>query len=247
MLKIQDNRKIKRKPVISVVIPAFNEEKYLPYCLKALNRVKYPKNKYEIVVVDNNSTDNTALISKSAGARVVHEKKQGHVFALNAGMKKAKGKIIATTDADTLVGRDWLNIIEDVFTDPDVVAVTGSAYYRSTSKTKRYLGKISYYIYLKLHFTLGKPSLSGLNLAVLKTAFKEINGLDTRYQIFGDIELGLRMKKIGKVVFCNKLSVATSPRRWKMGSIEDYYKYFNSYFKTIWLLKPPKGNLTPHR
>lgn len=235
------------RPFISVVIPAYNEEKYLPLCLKALQKQTYPKNRYDITVVDNNSKDKTADIAKRAGVKVINEKKQGHVFALNTGMTRATGTIIAATDADTEVKKNWLDVIEGAFRDPEVVAVTGSAHYKSKSKVTRNLVKFSYYAYLKLHFAVGKPSLSGLNLAVRKKAFYEIKGLDTRYNIFGDIELGLRIKKVGKVLFIKDLSVVSSPRRWQKGSLEDYYKYINSYFKTVWLLKPPKGDLTPRR
>ncbi len=234
-------------PLISVVIPAFNEERYLPLCLNALEKQTYPKNRFEIIVVDNNSTDKTAKIAKAAGAKVVVEKIQGHVFALNAGMQNATGEIIATTDADTQVKDDWLEVIEKVFRDQEVAAVTGPAWYNSSSKIKRNLVKYSYYFYLKLHFAVGKPSLSGLNLAVRRASFYQIKGLDTRYKIFSDVELGLRIKKVGKVLFCKELSVISSPRRWKKGTIEDYYKYVNSYFKTVWLLQPPKGDLKPHR
>ena len=234
-------------PFISVVVPAYNEETYLPSCLDALLKQTYPKDRFEIIVVDNNSKDKTPSIAKAAGAKVIKETTQGHVFALNAGMQKAKGDIIATTDADTQVTNDWLEVIERVFRDEEVAAVTGPAWYNSRSRIKEYLVKYSYYFYLKLHFAVGKPSLSGLNLAVRKSAFYQIKGLDTRYKIFGDVELGLRIKKVGKVLFCKDLSVISSARRWKKGTIEDYYKYLNSYFKTVWLLKPPKGDLTPHR
>lgn len=234
-------------PFISVVIPAYNEEQYLPECLKALNAQTYPRDRFEIIVVDNNSKDRTAEIARAAGARVILEKQQGHIYALSAGMKKAKGEIIASTDSDTRVKTDWLEIIERVFQDNEVVAVTGPAWYNSKSKIKRNVVKYYYYFHLKLHFAVGKPSLSGLNLAVRRKAFDEIKGIDTRYRIFGDVELGLRIKKVGKVLFCKELSVISSPRRWEKGSIEDYYKYINSYFKTVWLQKPPGGDLTPRR
>ena len=238
---------MKQLPFISVVVPAYNEEKYLPRCLKALKKQTYPKERFEIIVSDNNSKDKTAEIAKNAGAKVYKEKQQGHVFALNNGMMRAKGEIIACTDADTEVSTNWLELIAKIFEDDEVVAVTGSAYYSTRSKVKKYLGKISYHMYLKIHFAVGKPSLAGPNLAVRRNAFREIKGLDERYHTFGDVELGLRIKKVGKVLFVKELSVETSPRRWEKGSIEDYYKYFQSYVKTVWLLRPPQDHLTPRR
>lgn len=237
----------KQKPFISVVIPAYNEERYLPYCLLSLKDQDYPKDRYEIIVVDNNSKDQTAAIAKAGGAQVVTELKQGHVFALNAGMLQAKGEIIAGTDADTEVPKNWLKTIEKAFQDKNVVAATGPVHYKLDSRIKHYFVKYSYLFYLKSHFAVGKPSLAGFNLAVRRDAFHKINGLDTRYRIFSDVELGLRIKKLGKVAFCRDLYVLSSPRRWQKGSLEDYYKYFNSYFNTVWLQKPPKGDLTPRR
>jgi glycosyltransferase involved in cell wall biosynthesis len=238
-------------PFISVVIPAFNEERYLPFCLKSLQKQTYPKDKYEIILADNNCTDRTAAIAKEHGAKVIKEKRQGHVFALGAGIKAATGEIIAATDADTIVNPNWLELIENAFRDKEVVAITGAAYYNTPNKKKeKYLGKISYYgylIYQKFHFAVGKPFLAGNNLAVRRTAYDQVNGLDTRYEIFSDHELGLRIKKVGKVKFYKDICVASSARRWEKGSLEDYYKYFNSYFKTAWVQRPPKGNLTPRR
>jgi glycosyltransferase involved in cell wall biosynthesis len=238
-------------PFISVVIPAYNEERYLPACLKSLQKQTYPSDRYEIILADNNSNDKTSEIAKKYGAKVIKEKRQGHVFALGAGIHAAKGEIIAATDADTIVNHDWLELIENAFRDKEVVAITGAAYYHTPNKKReKYLGKISYYgylIYQKFHFAVGKPFLAGNNLAVRRKAYDQINGLDTRYEIFSDHELGLRIKKVGKVKFHKDICVASSARRWEKGSLEDYYKYFNSYFKTAWVQRPPKGNLTPRR
>lgn len=243
----EKNKSNKIKPFISVVIPAFNEEEYLPNCLEALQKQTYPKDRFEIIVVDNNSSDRTAEIAKSMGARVVNEKQQGHVFAVNKGMLSANGEIIANTDSDSEVGEKWLEIIEKVFQDEEIAALTGPVTYTLKSKVKRKLMRASYHIYLKIHFALGKPSLAGVNLALRKDVFHKIKGMDTRYHIFGDVELGLRIKKVGKVVYCKDIPVLASPRRWEKGSLEDYYKYLNSYFKTVWLLQPPRGDLTPRR
>ncbi len=238
---------MKPLPFISVVIPAYNEEKYLPDCLTALAKQNYPKDKYRIIVANNNSTDKTEEIARKYGAAVVNEKKQGHVFALNTGMKNATGEIIAVTDSDTRVSSTWLKTIARVFEDKDVVAVTGYADYSYNSKISRYLWKFSYKTFMKAHFALGKPNIIGPNLAVRRNAFLAIKGLDTRYEISSDTELGLRIKKVGKVVFCPELSVTTSPRRWQKGSLEDYYKNINSYLHVVWLQQPPKGSLTPRR
>ncbi|GIW67100.1 MAG: hypothetical protein KatS3mg095_0998 [Candidatus Parcubacteria bacterium] len=80
---------------ISVIIPAYNEEKGIENTLKRI-----PKEVFEIIVVDNNSTDKTAEIAKKLGAKVVKEARQGYGYALQKGFKTAQGDIIVTLDAD---------------------------------------------------------------------------------------------------------------------------------------------------
>ena len=95
--------------LVTVVIAAYNEEKDLPKCLTAITTQNFPKDDYEIIVVDNNSTDKTAEIAKSFGVKVITETKQGNTFAVKKGMDGAMGEIIANTDADTVVFSDWLS------------------------------------------------------------------------------------------------------------------------------------------
>lgn len=82
---------------ISVVIPAFNEEKHIA---KVIKNVQDSKIANEIIVVDNNSTDNTSIISKEMGARTIFCKKQGKGYAMEEGIKSATGDIIVFIDGD---------------------------------------------------------------------------------------------------------------------------------------------------
>jgi glycosyltransferase involved in cell wall biosynthesis len=238
-------------PFISVVVPAYNEEIYLPACLESLQKQTYPPDKFEVIIADNNSKDMTAEIARSSGATVIQVKNQGHAYALAAGIQAAKGEIVAATDADTVVSRNWLNMIERAFRDQKVVAVTGAVFYDTSNELLReWMRRSSYYGYLfyqRLHFAIGKTLLAGNNLAVRRGAYNEISGIDTRYEIFSDQELGLRIKKVGKVKFDQNIGVATSARRWEKGTLDDYYKYVASYFQTTWIQKPPRGSLTPRR
>ena len=108
-----------------MIIPAFNEEKYLPQCLTSLKGQSYSP--LEVIVIDNNSTDQTAEIAKKFGAKVVFEKKQGTAHARDAGFKAAQGEIIARTDADTILPSDWLlTIIKNFEKNPAIIGITGS-------------------------------------------------------------------------------------------------------------------------
>jgi glycosyltransferase involved in cell wall biosynthesis len=93
----------------SIVIPALNESEYIEQCLKSLNNQSYPRDRYEIIIVDNGSTDNTVEIAKKY-ADAVFVKNDGNVGAVrNYGAKKSSGEILICTDADCLVNYDWIS------------------------------------------------------------------------------------------------------------------------------------------
>lgn len=100
----------KKKTFISVVIPARNEEKYLADCLAGMKRQDYGSQNYEILVVDNNSTDTTAEIAQSVpGVKYLHIA-DGPVGAVrNRGVREAKGDFIAFIDADCIAPSSWLS------------------------------------------------------------------------------------------------------------------------------------------
>src|SRR3989344_7794863 len=98
---------------ISVVIPAFNEEKNIDKLIQSLLNQEEPAD--EIIVVDNNSTDHTDAIVKNYNVRILHEPKQGITHARNRGFDEAKYEIIARTDADTVLPTDWIRKIKNDF------------------------------------------------------------------------------------------------------------------------------------
>lgn len=112
---------------ISVVIPFHNSERYITKCIEELLSQKYPVEHYEIVMVDNNSTDRSAeIVRRYARVKLVSEKKQGAYVARNRGVREARGEIIAFTDADCVPSQDWLQEIESAMADSQVGIVIGS-------------------------------------------------------------------------------------------------------------------------
>ena len=95
------------KPTITVAIPAYNEEKILYATLRSLS-MQSDITGVELLVVDNNSTDRTAELAWKCGARVLKEEKMGVAHARDLALKKAKGDILVTCDADTLYPKTWL-------------------------------------------------------------------------------------------------------------------------------------------
>jgi glycosyltransferase involved in cell wall biosynthesis len=94
---------------VSVIVPVWNDAERLRHCLQALEAQTYPHDLYEVIVVDNHSTERIGhVVSRYAHARLVHETRPGSYAARNAGMASARGKIIAFTDADCIPASDWL-------------------------------------------------------------------------------------------------------------------------------------------
>ena len=216
---------------ISIVVPAFNEEKNLPQLLKTIKNQDF-KGDFEIIVVDNNSTDKTAQIAKKLGARVVKEKIQGIGPAKNRGCLEAKGEILAICDADNLLPPNWLSTIWENFSQSKrIVAVSGSVFIFGVPKIASYLFWFFYLVFLKIF-----KRLEGCNMAFRKEAFLKAGGFTKGIKFGENIDIGEKLKRIGKIVIDPKLFVYFSPRRYqKHGWIKGmfpYLKYEISFFFT---------------
>lgn len=232
------------QPLITVVIPAYNEEKLLAKTLACIRKQTYQL--FDIIVIDNNSTDNTAATAKLYGAKVIREAKQGYVHALNRGLKEAKGEIIAVTDADSQPDKTWLfHIVKSM--KSNVVGVTGRAKFDIKSKPLRLLVDNSYMFFTYLNFFIGKPHINGFNLAVRKKYVDLLGDLNPAYQIGADVHLGLSLKRYGKVKYTKKAIVLTSTRRWQKEAGKAFTKYSAAYLYTVWLRKPLPSKLVAIR
>lgn len=220
-------------PFISIVIPALNEEKYLSLCLSAIRQQNY-KN-YEVIVVDNGSSDKTVEIAKGFGVKVIYERKRGCVFAREAGFKEARGEIIARTDVDTLVGPNWLSLIVEEFSKhPDAIAITGINEYYDAPLLYKKISKLNCILTLLFdRILMGHHALVGSNYAFYKTALNDIRShLDT--SIFDDLDLSCHISEKGKIVLAWNLVVLSSSR-WINKNPFVLFEYGVKIIKTILL------------
>ena len=221
---------------ISVIIPAFNEEKILGNCLLSLKEQDFKD--FEIIVVDNNSTDKTPEIAKKFGAILVSEKNQGVAFARNKGAKIAKGEILVFTDADTILPKNWLSRIkEECENDKNLVAFGGSCQFYSGPISARLASKflLKPFLFLDKFFS-GGFNLMGCNMAIKKETFFKAGGFNEKLKLNEDVEISYRLREIGKVKFDPNFKVKTSGRRFRYGLILGIINYAPS---TIfrWLFK----------
>jgi glycosyltransferase involved in cell wall biosynthesis len=104
---------MKKPPLISVIIPVYNEEKYLDYCLSSLSKQSYIKK--EIIIVDDCSADNSLKICKKYQVKIFRQSHQGPGAARNLGVAHAKGEIIVLADADMKYEKDYIkNLIKPI-------------------------------------------------------------------------------------------------------------------------------------
>ncbi len=162
--------------LVSVVVPAFNEENYIPHCLAALARQEHPGFDVEVIVVDDGSTDRTATIARQFGARVISETRCGVSGARQTGFEAARGEIVASMDADTIPPHDWLvRLVAELQSAPDIVGVHGPI---QLCNGKAYLGWASHWLsglFFWINNSLRKPTFSGQNFAVKREAWARVD------------------------------------------------------------------------
>jgi Predicted xylanase/chitin deacetylase len=211
------------KPFITIVVPAFNEEDMIADCLLSLQQQKY-EGRYEIIVVNNASTDSTADIAASMGATVVNEWKKGYVHALRAGFSEASGEIIACTDADTRVPLTWLSQIASLLAQPNTIACSGTFRFYDGPAWLRFIGEV---------FGRFNYHLAGANMAVWRKAYMASGGFNAHVNMGADVELGQRLKQQGTLLIEKKLRVDTSGRRFQCAFLQTLWLY---YLNDLWLL-----------
>lgn len=113
------------KPKITVVIPAHNEERHISKCIESVLSSDYPKNKIEIIVVDDGSDDKTREISRRYKIKLISQPHKGKVEALNKAVEEAKNKFILTIDADSYIEKDFIKKMVAPFSDKNIGATTG--------------------------------------------------------------------------------------------------------------------------
>lgn len=119
-------------PFVSFIIPVYNAGSFLERCLQSIRKQEYPQNKYEILVVDGGSTDNTKVIAGNYNAIIINNPKIDQESGKSLGIRRSKGSILVLMDADNeIVKNDWLNrMIKPLQRDPNLFGVESQYFYR---------------------------------------------------------------------------------------------------------------------
>lgn len=242
---------------ISFIIPAYNEERYIVRCLESIiaETSKLPSNQYEILVVNNASTDGTANIAKSfANVKVIDESRKGLLYARQAGFENSSGELLANIDADTVLPSGWVHKVMQEFTnDSKLVALSGPFVYYDLSLLKNVGIRIYYYLgyltHLFNHFVRIGALLQGGNFVLKRSALEKINGYNLNITFYGeDTDIAKRIRKFGKVKFNFRLPAYSSGRRIRTeGYVTMALKYPANYLSTTFFKKPVHNDYTDIR
>ena len=182
-------------PSISIIIPAYNEEDFLP---RLLDSIKIARSRYlggkgaiEVIVVDNDSVDNTAELARVQGCRVTNESKRIIAAVRNTGARLATGKVLAFVDADSIIHPETFNAIMECLSSGKVVAgATGVRMERFS------VGIAAAYIIM-----VPMVWLTGMDTGVvfcLKDDFEKIGGYNEERRFAEDVNFLWDLKKRGK-------------------------------------------------
>ena len=246
-------KNIMEYPDVTIAIPAYNEEKTIAKTIQSVIDLEYPKNKIEIIIVNDGSNDNTAeivkeqiKIYKESNIILINQKNGGKGKALNAALKKAKGKYFVSLDADSFVRKDALKVILPYFIDENIAAVLPLL---KIKKPNNLLEKIQWAEYMvnlfykRLMAILDCIQVTPGPFSVYKKSILQKIGGYAEDNLTEDMELTLRLQKYHyKIIQVNDTEVYTVPpktikaffkqrNRWYKGTLINAYKYKNMAFK----------------
>lgn len=200
---------------VSIIVPSFNEERFIKKTLSSIRGQsiieEYPQS-FELIVVDNGSTDNTVSIAEKYADKVIIENRKGKLNARNTGIRESSGNIIVAADADIYFPCFWLNTIMEPFNNIDnpyntnISGVSGSIYNSN-------LPGIPTFVYNIAHFidkTIVYPNnMSGANSAFWKHHYYELGGFNENINQLNAEEMhqeeerdfGTKLTKLGRVIF----------------------------------------------
>ncbi len=203
---------------VSVVIPAYNEEAFLPKTLDALSTALNATPDAEIIVVDNESTDTTRAIALQNGARIVKEAEHNIGKVRNTGAEAAKGDVFVFVDADTIVRSGTFEKIIEAMSNDRCFGGSVKVEYETASR-----GWVRFFMRSWTFWARFTKMRQGALQFCRRDVFRELGGYDKTIYVGEDIEFHWRLDKLAKehgglTAFIETPMVLTSSRRWeKMG------------------------------
>jgi len=233
---------------LSFVVPAYNEEAYLPACLESiLAQTRTLDIPTEIIVVNNASSDRTREVAlRYPGVTVVDEMRKGLTFARQAGFAVSTGELIAHVDSDSRLTPGWVEHVLKTFEkESALAALSGPVVYYDLTRRQRVLVHVFYLIaytsYAMNRYILRVGSMvQGGNFVTSREALEAIGGFNLGISFYGeDTDIARRLNTVGEVRFTFGLKMFSSARRLrKEGMLTMAFRYGINYFWTTFFKRP---------
>lgn len=206
-------------PKVSIVVPVLNEEAVLAETLESLRAQRFQD--FELIVVDNGSTDKSKEIAEKYADSVLEEKKRGAAWAMHRGFLSSRGEFLVSADADTLYPPDWLGKMVGALSKRGVVAAYGPMGFRESRPAVRRLEALGYTALAALSRLFGVPLAGAANFGFHRDFYFQVGGYPAFAHLASpDFWLALRLKRFGRVKFVPTMVCYTSNRRFaKLGPI----------------------------
>jgi len=232
-------KRLKKFPLVTIVMPAYNEEKRIKRTLTSILRLDYPKKKLEFIVVNDGSTDKTEeevekIIgeNKEFSIRLINQENRGKGAALNRGLREAKGEFFICLDADSFVKRDSLKKILPYFDKKDIACILPVL---KVKKPKNLLERMQWFEYIINMFY--KELMSRLNcihvapgpFSTYRTEIiRKVGYFDENFNLTEDLEMALRLQsKHYRIIQLLEGEVSTIAPK----TIKQLYKQRNRWYK----------------
>ncbi|MEK6947125.1 MAG: glycosyltransferase [Nanoarchaeota archaeon] len=247
--KLKNNQGL---PKVSIIVPAYNEEDTIEQNITSLNRIDYPKDRLEIIIVNDGSRDNTSkIINRLKGKNIIfidNKNNKGKAACLNQGIEQSSGEFVACMDADSEVQSDILKKTVPYFSNKKIGAVTVTVEVKDAKNFLQKIIAVEYIIGLSLflkvlsyfgavHVTPGPFSI------YRKKVLENIGRFDPKSTV-EDLEIAYRLQKGGyKIACCIATKVRTitpgtfkslykQRKRWYSGAIYTIIKHHNVVFNS---------------
>ena len=220
----QDNAQLPHPPLadtpfVSVIVCSYNGGKTLAQCLDSLGKIDYPT--YEVILVDDGSTDDTAAIAaRFPQIRYLHQTNHGLSHARNTGAKAARGEVFAYTDSDCMADRDWLRFLIATLRSGDYAGVGGPNISPPAQN----------WVQACVAAAPGGPShvlltdtvaehIPGCNMAWYRWAFENVGGFDIEYHKAGDdVDFCWRIQQSGHQIAFSPTAIVWHYRRFTLSA-----------------------------
>jgi len=236
---------VKKKVDVSVIVPAYNEEKYIGACLAAIKRQKF-SGTYEVIVGDGHSKDKTQKIARDYGARVVEENFGNASGGRYAAAKVAHGRIYAFMSSDVQPCQGWLQNIYDAFDDKQVAWAVGSV----KPLEGRFVEEIGAGIlnfFAAVLNRVGLAYVNGDNVAARADAYRKCGGFNPHLTTSEDTDLGMKLMHQGKFAYAGRATVLISMRRVRKWGYWNFASFHTGNFISTHFLRAPAKLYAPIR